>query len=301
MQAHRYLNLPAPAKLNLFLHLMGRRADGYHELQSVFVAIGLSDTLDFTCRSDGQLERSGELIGPLEGDLALRAARALQTASACPLGAHIHVEKRIPAGSGLGGGSSDAATTLIALNRLWGLNWPREKLASIGLTLGADVPFFLGASPALVEGIGERLRALPNDLAGPALWAIVVYPQVHLSTAAVFTSVGLTYQPKLETIRALSEVFCPADNPLCEPGLIGHNALQAAAVSQAPEIGAALKALDQTLGRPGAARMTGSGSAVFALTSQEARAKEAAEQLAQRSGFSCWAAKLLSEHPLSEW
>src|ERR1700756_1672978 len=151
------LGLPAPAKLNLFLRVLRRRPDGYHDLQTAFIAIDLADTLDFELLDDGRIERRGDLTGPLEQDLALRAARLLQQESRCTLGAWIDLEKRIPTGGGLGGGSSDAATSLIALNRLWGLNWSRERLAGLAIRLGADVPFFLQPGPALGEGVGEQL------------------------------------------------------------------------------------------------------------------------------------------------
>ncbi len=291
------LNLPAPAKLNLFLHITGRRADGYHELQSVFVPVALADTLDFESRDDGQLQRTGDVIGPLEGDLVLRAATLLQQESGTSQGATLHVEKRIPAGSGLGGGSSDAATTLLALNRLWGLNWPRKKLVTLGLRLGADVPFFLGAGPAFVQGIGEQLTALPHELAHTPQWAVIVHPQVHVSTAQIFAAPGLTRHTKPVTIRALSEVLHPADGAC----LFGSNDLQTEVIRRAPQVQAALTALDQTLGQPGAARMTGSGSAVFAVVDSEDTAKNKAEALNQQPGLSSWAARLLSEHPLSEW
>ena len=290
-----FLGLPAPAKLNLFLHIIGRRADGYHELQSVFVPISLADTLDFELREDGALARSGDLIGPLEGDLALRAARLLKAESGTALGAAIAVEKRIPAGSGMGGGSSDAATTLLALNRLWNLGWPRERLAALGLRLGADVPFFLGPGPALVQGIGERVTPLANELAEQPRWAVVVHPQVHVSTAEIFAAPGLTRNTKPVTIRALSEVLNHAG-----AAMMGGNDLQAE-VARRPRVQAALDILDEVLGVPGAARLTGSGSSVFAVLDEESRATDATRALAGRQDLSCWTVRLLAEHPLSEW
>lgn len=286
---------PAPAKLNLFLHIIGRRADGYHELQSVFVPISLADTLDFELREDGVLARSGDLIGPLEGDLALRAARLLKAESGTALGAAIAVEKRIPAGSGMGGGSSDAATTLLALNRLWNLGWPRERLAALGLRLGADVPFFLGPGPAFVQGIGERVTPLANELAEQPRWAVVVHPQVHVSTAEIFAAPGLTRNTKPVTIRALSEVLNHAG-----AAMMGGNDLQAE-VARRPRVQAALDILDEVLGVPGAARLTGSGSSVFAVLDEESRATDATRALAGRQDLSCWTVRLLAEHPLSEW
>jgi hypothetical protein len=154
---------PAPAKLNLFLHVVGRRADGYHLLQSVFRLIDLGDTLRFAPRTDGRIARAAPLAGvPEERDLCLRAARLLQEASGCALGVEITLDKRLPMGGGLGGGSSDAATVLLALNRLWRLDWPRERLQALGLQLGADVPFFIYGRNAFVEGVGERLQALES-------------------------------------------------------------------------------------------------------------------------------------------
>jgi 4-diphosphocytidyl-2-C-methyl-D-erythritol kinase len=298
-----FLGLPAPAKLNLFLHVTGRRADGYHELQSVFVPVGLADTLDFESRTDGAVERSGDVIGAPEADLCVRAARLLQAASGTSFGVSIHVEKAIPAGSGMGGGSSDAATTLIALNRLWQLDWPRARLAALAVQLGADVPFFLGPGPAFVEGIGERLTAVAVK---PA-WYAVIHPQVHVSTAEIFTDPGLTRDTKLTTIAAFSAAqdarsatsSAPSDAAATIPtatfALFGVNDLQPVAVRRAPEIQAALRHLE----RFGRARMTGSGSAVFAPFDSEVLAREAIAELP--AGWSGWAVQGLDEHPLAAW
>ena len=175
-------DVPAPAKLNLFLHVVGRRADGYHLLQSLFVLVDWADTLHFESRADGALARRD--LGPAlpADDLCLRAARALQSASGTRLGADISIMKRLPWGAGLGGGSSDAASTLLALNRLWALRWPRERLSELGLRLGADLPFFLGGQPAFVEGIGERLTPLALP---PARYA-VVKPPAAIATRDIF-------------------------------------------------------------------------------------------------------------------
>ncbi len=194
-----FLGLPAPAKLNLFLHVTGRRADGYHELQSLMLPIALADTLDFELRHDGRVTRSGDVIGAVEQDLCLRAAIMLQQSSATAFGVDIAVEKKIPAGSGMGGGSSDAATTLLALNRLWNLGWTREQLVPLALRLGADVPFFLGAGAAFVEGIGERL----TPVAWPTGWFAVVHPQVSVSTSEIFAAPDLTRATKAMTIGAV--------------------------------------------------------------------------------------------------
>jgi len=298
-----FLGLPAPAKLNLFLHITGRRADGYHELQSVFVPIELADTIDLESRTDGVIERSGDVIGEPARDLCLRAAKALQAAAGTPLGAAIRVYKRIPAGSGMGGGSSDAATTLIGLNRLWNLGWPRDRLAAIAVTLGADVPFFLGPGPAFVEGIGERLAPCPTR---PA-WYAVIHPQVHVSTAEIFNDPGLTRDTKLTTIAAFSAAqdAPSAASPVAGDGasagptaaraLFGVNDLQPVAMRRAPEIRAALEHLE----RFGPARMTGSGSAVFARFGSEVQAREAIAVLP--AGWSGWAVRGLDEHPLAAW
>ena len=177
-------DLPAPAKLNLFLHVIGRRADGYHLLESVFVLIDWADTLHLELRDDGRLQRH-DLTEPLPADdLCLRAARALQQASGCTLGADISIAKSVPSGAGMGGGSSDAATVLLALNRLWRLRWPRERLLALAATVGADVPFFVFGRDALVQGIGEQLA----PIAAPAQRFFVVKPPASLPTADIFRS-----------------------------------------------------------------------------------------------------------------
>jgi 4-diphosphocytidyl-2-C-methyl-D-erythritol kinase len=284
-----FLGLPAPAKLNLFLHVTGRRDDGYHLLQSVFVPISLADVLDFELRDDGRIERTGDVIGAAEDDLALRAARALQAAAGCLLGASIRVEKHIPAGSGMGGGSSDAATTLIALNRLWGLDWPTERLAPLALQLGADVPFFLGAGPAWVEGIGETL----TPLAVPPGWMLVVHPQVHVSTKEIFTDPGLTRCTKPSKIPAFSEAL--GDFPRA---LFGANDLEAVVRRRVPEVDAVLK----SLARFGPARMTGSGSAVFVpLADERAAATARAQVMSESPHWWSAVAEVLAEHPLGAW
>ncbi|MFN8959987.1 MAG: 4-(cytidine 5'-diphospho)-2-C-methyl-D-erythritol kinase [Betaproteobacteria bacterium] len=289
-----FLGLPALAKLNLFLHVTGRRADGYHELQSVFVPLSLADVLDFELTDDGRIERSGDLVGPLEGDLVLRAAQALRAASGTALGAAIHVEKLIPAGSGLGGGSSDAATTLIALNRLWGLDWPRQRLAALATSLGADVPFFLGAGPAWVEGIGERL----TPLAVPPAHYLVVHPQVHVSTREIFTDPGLTRSTKPLRIEDFSAAAGAVGNPTGVRALFGANDLEPIVRRRVPEVEAVLKSLS----RFGPARMTGSGSAVFVPLASEQEASAARATLMQESpGWWSCIAEGLDEHPLGVW
>ena len=240
-------NVLAPAKLNLFLHITGRRDDGYHLLQSVFMLIDWCDTLHFDVRDDGVIEREDINVALPTDDLVMRAAQSLQRASGTPLGAHIAIEKHIPAQAGMGGGSSDAATTLLALNRLWGLNWPLSKLMPLGLALGADVPFFLGGHNAWVEGIGEKMT--PIEL--PAARFAVVKPNAGLETAKIFRSSEL--QRATET--ATMPVFAVNHYGF------GHNDLQPVAQALCPEITEAL----QWLGSFGLSpRMTGSGSAVFA-------------------------------------
>jgi 4-diphosphocytidyl-2-C-methyl-D-erythritol kinase len=237
----------APAKLNLFLHITGRREDGYHLLQSVFMLIDWCDTLHFDVRDDGVIERKDLTIALPADDLVMRAAQTLQRASGTPLGATVAIEKHIPAQAGMGGGSSDAATTLLALNRLWGLNWPLSKLMPLGLALGADVPFFLGGHNAWVEGIGEQIT--PIDI--PAARFVVVKPNAGLETARIFRA------PELEraTETATMPVFAVNHYGF------GRNDLQPVAQVLCPEITEAINWLGSFGLSP---RMTGSGSAVFA-------------------------------------
>jgi 4-diphosphocytidyl-2-C-methyl-D-erythritol kinase len=287
MQRH-FLGLPAPGKLNLFLHVLGRRPDGYHELQSVFVPVSLADSLDFVTRDDGRIGRHGDLIGALEGDLALRAARLLQQEAGCAQGVDITVAKHIPAGSGLGGGSSDAATTLIALNRLWRLDWPRTRLLPLARQLGADVPFFLGGGSAFVEGIGERITRLAAGALGAHRWAVIVYPQVHVSTVEIFNDPHLTRFTKATIIASFSAALERGES-------VGTNDLQPVVQRRYPEVTVALDYLAQF----GAARMTGSGSAVFARFDSEDAAQEAAAT--PPPGSRAWVVRLLDEHPLAAW
>ena len=287
---HLLLALPAPAKLNLFLHVTGRRHDGYHELQTAYVLTELADWLDFERRTDGAIVRDGDLIGRVEDDLAVRAAHALRQASGTSLGATISVTKRIPAGSGLGGGSSDAATTLIALNRLWDLNLPRTKLSAVGLQLGADVPFFLHGHHAFAEGIGERLTTIEL----PSTWFAIVWPQVPVSTREIFSDAGLTRNSKVTKIADFSAVAADAAGNLDLPSSL-VNDLEPVARRRYPIIDEAIKRLE----RFGAARMTGSGSAVFIT----ARSREQAELAVadMPSGWCTWVVQKLVEHPLAMW
>ena len=268
----------APAKLNLFLHITGRRSDGYHLLQSVFMLIDWVDTLHFDLRSDGQISRE-DLVSPLPADdLVVRAARALKTASGTLLGAHIGVEKRIPAQAGMGGGSSDAASTLLALNRLWQLHYPLEKLVPIGLSLGADVPFFLGGRNAWVEGVGELLT--PIQL--PKRRFLVVKPAEGLETKLIFSDAGL----KRDTETAIISGFAANIKDF------GRNDLQSVAQRLCPGVNQALKWLESQ-GLSG--RMTGSGSAVFA---------QVLDSFEPSSVPGTWQFRLcnsLEVHPLAGW
>src|SRR2546429_9638557 len=234
---------PAPAKLNLFLHVIGRRADGYHELQTLFQLIDLCDTVAISVREDGQIERPVGPPGvPGETDLTVRAARALQSATGTRLGANLEVHKRIPLGGGLGGGSSDAATTLLGLNELWSCGLSVSELASLARPLGADVPVFVQGSSAWAEGVGERLT--PVTL--PAKWYVIVHPGVAVSTREVFQSPELTRNSPLITIRAFFESGGRND---CEPVVRAH----------APPVAEAL----EWLARVAPARLTGTGSGGF--------------------------------------
>lgn len=235
---------PAPGKLNLFLHVLARRADGYHELQTVFQLLDLADELEFAVRDDGRLRRvEGSPDVPAAEDLVVRAARLLRTRTGARQGADLIVRKRIPLQAGLGGGSSDAATTLVALNELWGTGLDEDRLAALGLELGADVPVFVRGRSAWAEGVGERLT--PLDL--PPRWFAVVWPAVAVPTAQVFQALELTRNTPPITIRSYLRSGGRND---CEPVV----------VSRHPEVRRAL----EWLGHRGAARLTGTGSCVFA-------------------------------------
>ncbi len=250
-------DLPAPAKLNLFLHVIGRRADGYHLLQSAFVLIDWCDTLHVECRSDSRLARHDLGDALPADDLCLRAAAALQRESGTSLGADISIHKRLPSGAGMGGGSSDAATTLLALNHLWALDWPRARLLALGLTLGADVPFFLGGANAFVEGVGERLT--PIDL--PRQWLAVVKPVASVATREIFDSPVL--HRNTEAVILAGFLADPSVSHGFGTGLgsFGRNDMQPPAEGLCAEIADAARWLEARFGN---SRMTGSGSAVFA-------------------------------------
>lgn len=275
------LTCPAPAKLNLFLHVTGRRPDGYHMLQTLFRFIDLHDTLDFTLRDDGVVHRTNSMEGVSEEqDLCVRAARLLQAETGCALGVDIAVEKRIPMGGGLGGGSSDAATTMIALNRLWSLGLSRARLMELGLQLGADVPVFIFGDNAFAEGVGEKLQAYPL----PEAWYVVLFPPVHVPTARIFTHPELTRDSVSITMRALSERRVQL-----------RNDLQPVVCSLYPEVAHYLAYLDKF----GEAMMTGSGACVFAEFADRSQAEAVLQQLpTEIRGI---AAQGLMQHPLHDW
>lgn len=260
-------DVPAPAKLNLFLHITGRRPDGYHLIQSVFMLIDWCDTLHFELRRDGNISRDDLLPSNDQGaetlpadDLTVRAARALQKATGTSLGVHIGLEKRIPSQAGMGGGSSDAASCLLALQRLWGITLPRGELLALALSLGADIPFFLSGGHAWVEGVGERITPLHL----PAASFLVVKPAVGLSTGMIFSSPTLKRDSETATIVGFAGDAQSEAGQTVNPDAIygfGRNDLQPVALNLCPQLG---QSLDWLKARNLQGRMTGSGSAVFA-------------------------------------
>ncbi len=288
-------DLPAPAKVNLFLHIVGRRTDGYHLLQTAFCLIDWADTLHIERRSGAAVSRTdlnpGAFVLPAD-DLCTRAARALQAATGCAAGAHITLDKQLPMQAGLGGGSSNAATVLVALNHLWGCGLSRAQLQALALPLGADVPFFVtGWGAALAQGVGEQL----SPLAVPEADLLLIKPPVGLSTPAVFGHPAC----KRDTDPAILEGFvADARSPCTQADLRwqrmwmwGRNDLQSAAVALAPDVDHALQQLHQA-GWPGG-RMSGSGSAVFAPAPAGTQAAGAKAPMGAR-----WA-RTLSTHPLA--
>lgn len=300
-------DLAAPAKLNLFLHVVGKRPDGYHLLQSVFVLIDWADTLHVELRSDGMLARHDVLGGshaqPLPADdLCLRAARLLQAETGCTLGADIHLEKRLPAGAGMGGGSSDAATTLLALNRLWDLRLPLPRLLALGLKLGADVPFFLGGGPAFVEGIGEILHpiTLPEQR-----FAVIKGP-AGLATKDIFSSKLLARSENLAIVAGFPASAGTAEQICSGFGQdFGRNDLQPAAEAISSDVRDAIALMSKQFGN---ARMTGSGAAVFSVLAEVEAGKDGKDDRslatllkAQPSGWTGRICRSLAKHPLSGW
>lgn len=295
-------NLPAPAKLNLFLHVTGRRADGYHLLETVFQFIGLEDKLGLRLRENGAVRRYGppDDIGP-DLDLTLRAANALKAATGCRLGVDIELRKHIPTGAGLGGGSSDAATVLLGLNRLWRLGLSRRQLIEIARPLGADVPIFVFGRNAYATGIGDRFRAVSL----PPRWFVLVMPPVFVATQSVFSDPKLTRDTKPITILGFSEEA---------PALGGCNDLQPVVLARQPAVRAALDALVKAAGPQGtgsrktgsrvagssaaSVRMTGSGACVFAALDSLERAQEIALRVLRQNVGTVHVVAGLAEHPL---
>jgi 4-diphosphocytidyl-2-C-methyl-D-erythritol kinase len=267
---------PAPGKLNLLLRVLGRRADGYHELQTVFRLVARADQVRIAVRTDGDIRRTGMQFGD---DLCTRAAMLLKEASGSASGCDIDLEKSVPVGGGMGGGSSDAATVLLVLNRLWDVNFSREKLMQLGAQLGADVPFFLFGICAVGEGIGERLEALKL----PAAWYLVLVPQVSVSTEEIFAAPSLTRDAK----RLKIPPFFSGQ---------GTNDLEAVVCRRFPEVAAHLAWLRQ---RVPDARMTGSGACVFAQFSTEAEALALHSALPR--GMQGFVTQGLDRHPLGDW
>lgn len=269
-------DFPAPAKLNLFLHVIGRREDGYHLLQTLFRFVDYGDSLRFAPRRDGAIHLSSPLPGvPVDSDLTVRAARLLQAESGCAHGVDIHLVKRLPMGGGLGGGSSDAATVLLALNHLWRLGLPRQRLQDIGLKLGADVPAFVFGQNAFAEGLGESLQAVEV----PPAWYVVLEPPVQVPTAAIFGA------PELER-------HTPPIRINDWKSGVGRNDLEAVTAARFPAVAEHLRWLSAF----GEARMTGSGACVFSTWRQREDAQAVIRSLPE--GMRGWSAAGLDRHPL---
>ena len=274
------LNCPAPAKLNLFLHITGRRLDGYHLLQSAFQLIDRCDTVEVKTREDGIIRRTNLIESVAEeNDLIIRAAKLLQGHTKSRFGADLTLIKLLPMGGGLGGGSSDAASTLIALNYLWQCGLNRKELMALGLQLGADVPFFLFGCNAFAEGVGEKLQSIET----PDTWFVVIEPKVQVPTAAIFSAKELTRNTKPIKITDFSSTA----------KIHWKNDLQTVACSLYPEVGKAIEWL-KTFGN---ARMTGSGACVFCAFPDENVAEMVLQQVPDY--WKSWKAKSLSKHPMS--
>ncbi len=260
------LTLPAPAKLNLMLHILGRRADGYHQLQTLFQFLDYSDELTFALREDGEIRLHTDIEGvPHDSNLIVKAARQLQSKSTCSLGADIWLEKRLPMGGGIGGGSSDAATTLLGLNHIWQLGWSLDQLAELGVNLGADVPVFVKGHAAFAEGVGEVLT--PVELDEP--WFLVAIPQVSVSTAEIFSDPELTRDTPAITLSAVLERG-------------GRNDCQSVVERRYPDVRNALILLNKFV----SVRLTGTGCCVFGSFPNKAEADKVAAQLpASLPGF----------------
>jgi 4-diphosphocytidyl-2-C-methyl-D-erythritol kinase len=274
------LVVPAPAKVNLFLHVTGRRDDGYHLLESLFALVDLADTVTLVRRDDRAIVRARVVPGVAEqADLAMRAAVALRDATGTPFGASIAVDKRIPMGGGLGGGSSDAASVLLGLNRLWALGLSRAELAGIGVKLGADVPFFVHGENAIVRGIGEVIA--PVSL--PRQWLALALPAVQVPTATIFAAAELTRSTPSAKMNVFSVGY-------------GRNDLEPVAAARHPDIAAALAALGRVAGN---ARMSGSGSSLFAACESAGSARKAV--VALPPGLRGLVVRTLARHPLASF
>lgn len=273
-----FLGYPAPAKLNLFLHVIGRRADGYHLLQSVFQLVDVHDTVWLKTNTSGEIIREAPLAGvPAESDLIWRAAKLLQEYTGCYRGVSLRLDKRLPMGGGMGGGSSDAATVLLALNQLWELDLPRQELMMLGLKLGADVPFFIFGRNAFVEGIGEIMTPIET---GPQVFAII-HPQVHVPTPDIFRDPHLTRNSTPIKVRDLDTATT-------------RNDLEAVACRQHPLIAESIDWLNQFA----PARMTGSGSCIFSRCASQSEASRVISRLPDSwHGF---VANAIDQHPLHE-
>lgn len=300
------LRVPAPAKLNLFLHVVGQRPDGYHLLQSVFTFVDLCDYLDFTLRTDGDIERVGQTIVDLrpEDDLIVRAARLLQQHTGTTYGASIRCEKNIPAGAGLGGGSSDAATTLIALNKLWKTGLSRQQLMDLGLQLGADVPVFIFGQSAFAEGIGEQLQAVKI----PDYYYVLIKPQASVATPTIFKDKSLTRDSKPVIITDFTGYQTQADAEFNHSvAMFGSNDLEPVACKYANEIDYMLQGLRNNKLH---ARMTGSGSTLFVVFNDRETATRQSikicgtilfEQPTAQDPSLVKVVKGLQTHPLYDW
>lgn len=291
MSLRALYDVAAPAKLNLFLHVVGRRPDGYHLLQSVFVLIDWCDTLHFERRDDGRLARHDLGAALPDDDLCLRAARLLQTESGTGLGADISIDKQVPWGAGMGGGSSDAASTLLALNRLWGLHWPRERLLTLALRLGADVPFFVRGTNAFVGGIGEQITPIPL----PPTWLAVLKPAAAIETRAIFGSPLLVRDTEAVILSGFLADTAGSIRRVLEG--FGRNDLQPGAEAHSSDVAAAASLLQRCFGN---SRMTGSGSAVFARAGTGAQ-PVAAMPADLPPGWVGRMCRSLELHPLAGW
>ena len=307
-------DLPAPAKLNLFLHVTGRRADGYHLLQTVFRFIDAQDRVHLERRDDGRVVRTVDLPGvPEDVDLSVRAARALQQATGCRYGVNVALDKHLPAGGGLGGGSSDAATVLVALNRLWNTGLSRQDLMKIGLGLGADVPVFVFGQNAFAEGVGEELQAVNL----PPRWYVVVQPDASVPTATIFTAPDLTRDTPVITMADFSaSLQLSSTSGGIREGCFGRNDLEPVVFARFGQVARVAREIDALIAARSAVeskvdstrsqskvRMSGSGACLFTEHESEAEALATAQQIAAKIQGVRWvqATAGLQAHPLVDW